>query len=82
MQKDSKFVIIKAIPLGGGKEIPVNTTIYRTHGVYYMDGGLLPEDYQEDFRRLVEHESRTGWNYLSPVRTRELYSEAGIDDGD
>ena len=49
MKQDKKFLVIKAIPIKGGKNIPVNTSIYRTHGVYYMDGGLLPNDYQKDF---------------------------------
>ena len=48
MKADKRFLVIKEIPLYGGKTIPVNTNIYRTHGVYYMDGGLLPEDFQED----------------------------------
>ena len=49
MKADKRFLVIKEIPLYGGKTIPVNTNIYRTHGVYYMDGGLLPEDFQEEF---------------------------------
>jgi hypothetical protein len=73
MKPDKKFLVIKAIPLYGGKTIPVNTVIYRTHGVYYMDGGLLPEDYQQDFDRLIETEETKRWNYLSPVITRTAY---------
>ena len=75
MQKNAQYVVIKAIPLGGGRQIPVNTSIYRTHGMYYMDGGLLSEAYQQDFDRLIEHESVAGWNYLSPVKTKTLYED-------
>lgn len=74
MKKDKRFLVIKAIPLADGKSIPVNTSIYRTHGVYYMDGGLLPRDYQEDFDMLIDHEEKNGWKYLSPVVTKTAYS--------
>lgn len=73
MKADKRFLVIKEIPLYGGKTIPVNTSIYRTHGVYYMDGGLLPEDFQEDFDALIEHEENTEWKYLSPVITRTAF---------
>ena len=73
MKEDKRFLVIKEIPIKGGKNIPVNTSIYRTHGVYYMDGGLLPNDYQKDFDVLIEHEEETGWKYLSPVRTRTAF---------
>lgn len=75
MQKNAQYVVVRPIPLGGGKEIPVNTAIYRTHGVYYMDGGLLSEAYQQDFDRLIEQESVNGWKYLSPVKTKTLYED-------
>ena len=63
---DKKYRVIKPIPLGGGDSIPVNTSIYEIHGNYYMDGGLLPADYQEDFYNLIKHEEKTGWKYLKP----------------
>jgi hypothetical protein len=64
--KDGKFVVVKPIPLAEGKSIRINTEIDRIHGNFYMDGGLLPLDYQQDFAKLVEHEMRTGWKYLRP----------------
>lgn len=67
MKADKRFLVIKEIPINGGKNIPINTSIYRTHGVYYMDGGLLPRDYQEDFDNLISYEEENGWNYLTPV---------------
>jgi hypothetical protein len=73
MKKDKRFLVIKEIPIKGGKNIPVNTSIYRTHDVYYMDGGLLPKDYQEDFDALIEHEENYGWKYLSPVITKTAF---------
>ena len=67
MKADKRILVIKEIPINGGKNIPINTSIYRTHGVYYMDGGLLPRDYQEDFDNLISYEEENGWNYLTPV---------------
>lgn len=75
MKKNAQYVVVKAIPISGGEEIPVNTSIYRTHGMYYMDGGLLSEAFQRDFDELIERETINGWNYLSPVRTRTLYDD-------
>jgi hypothetical protein len=79
MKKDTRFLVIKEIPIKGGKNIPVNTNIYRTHGVYYMDGGLLPKDYQEDFDALIEYEEEHGWNYLNPIITRTAYQNTKED---
>jgi hypothetical protein len=73
MKPDRKFLIIKEIPIKGGKNIPVNTRINRTHGVYYMDGGLLPRDYQEDFNNLIEYEETHGWKFLSPISEKIMF---------
>lgn len=64
--KDGKYIVVKPIPLGHGDSIKVNTDIDRIHGNFYMDGGLLPLDYQHDFEMLLTHELKTGWNYLRP----------------
>lgn len=64
--KDGRYVVIRPIPLGDGKSIKVNTDIDRVHGNFYMDGGLLPLEYQRDFTRLIEHEEKNGWYYISP----------------
>ena len=64
--KDGRFIVVKSIPLGGGDSIRVNTEIDRIHGNFYMDGGLLPLDFQQDFTKLVEREMKTGWKYLRP----------------
>ena len=69
MKKDCQFIVVKEIPLSEGGSIRVNTDIYRIHGNYYMDGGLLPPAYQEDFDKLVETEEKNGWKYLSPIKT-------------
>ena len=42
MKEDGQYIVIKEIPLSEGGSIKVNTDIYRMHGNYYMDGGLLP----------------------------------------
>ena len=67
--EDGRFIVVKPIPLGEGKTIKVNTEIDRIHGNFYMDGGLLPLDYQQDFTKLIEHEMKTGWKYVRPNNT-------------
>lgn len=74
MKPNKQYLVVKEIPINGGKNIPINTNIYRTHGVYYMDGGLLPKDYQEDFDMLIEHEETRGWKYLMPIVTKTVYN--------
>lgn len=70
MKEDKKFLIEKDILIDGGKSsIKKGSMLYRTHGVYYLDGGMLPMDYQEDFDNLVEYEYENGWYYLSPITT-------------
>lgn len=68
MLKDAKFVVATSIPLDkdGNHSIPKGTEITITHGCFYMNGGLLPKDYQEDFEMLVNREMKTGWKYLLP----------------
>lgn len=73
MKPDKRYVIIKSIPLIGGSVIPVNTLITRTHGMYYIEGGLMPESYQKDFDNLISHEEQNGWKYISPIREKEMF---------
>ena len=73
MKEDKKYEVLKAIPINGGKAIECGSMILRTHGVYYLNGGLLPKDYQEDFDTLIEHEEQNGWNYLCPVIEKRAF---------
>ena len=73
MKKDQRYVVIKQIPIGRDKFIPVNTDIYRMHGFYYMNGTLLTSDYQEDFDALIEREEKTGWEYIEQVNSRTMF---------
>jgi hypothetical protein len=41
--------------------------------VFYLDGGMLSKDYQQDFSGLVYAEEHTGWNYLRPVIVKEAW---------
>lgn len=79
MKEDKAYLVNKEIPLAGGKAIAKGTSITRTHGVYYMEGGLLPKDFQEDFDRLIEKEESTGWNYLVPVSTKRAFGNSKED---
>lgn len=72
MKKDAKYKILKDIPLRNGNVIKAGTDVYRTHGVYYLDSGLLPKDYQNDFDMLIDRESQRGWNYIAEFREKEL----------
>lgn len=66
--KDGKFVVIRDIPLSkdGKSAIKKGNELYLTHGVFYLNGGMLPGDYQEDFRMLLSNEMKNGWKYLCP----------------
>ena len=66
MKQDAQYIVVKDIPLREGGVIKINTDIYRMHGNYYMDGGLLPASYQEDFDKLIESEEKRGWKYIRP----------------
>lgn len=79
MKKDQHYVVIKDIPIGNGKVIPENTDINRIHGMYYMNGVILTNDYQEDFDNLIEHEEQYGWNYISPVKQRVMFKNEKED---
>jgi len=76
MKPDKEYTILKAIPLGNGKEIAKGTMITRTHGVYYMNGGLLPQDFQEDFDSLIEKEEYEGWNYICPIVKKRAFGNS------
>ena len=66
--KNSKYVVLKDIPLNkeGTKVIQKGNEVSVTHDCIYLNGGLLPPDYQEDFRILITNEEKNGWKYLHP----------------
>ena len=66
MVKEGKYTLVKDIPLGGDETIKAGTSIYLTEGVFYMEGGLLDQGFQEDFRNFLEQETKYGFNYLKP----------------
>lgn len=75
MEDNKTYEIIKNIPLRNGAQINAGSMLNKTHGVFYLDGGLLPRDYQEDFRQLVFAEENNGWNYLVPLRTKTAFTK-------
>ncbi len=75
MKIDAKYEVIKAIPITKEKNIPLGSMIYRRHGVYYMDGGLLPQNYQRNFDELIDYEEENGWYYLCPIKTIEAFKK-------
>ena len=77
MKADKRYEVIKDIPVNGGNsKISKGTLITRTHGVYYKDGVLLSQGYQEDFDALIEDEEYNGWNYLCPVSTKRAFGNS------
>lgn len=73
MNEDKVFDIVKTIPLKDGGSIPAGGKLTRTHGVYYLNGGMLPKEYQQDFDGLVKFEEKSGWKYLAPMVTRTAW---------
>ena len=53
--KDGKYIIVKDIPINGGKSvIPVNTEVTVVQGTVYTNVAVVSPDYQEDFKQLIE----------------------------
>ena len=73
MKQDKEYQVLKDIPINGGKAIEKGSMVTRTHGVYYLNGGMLPRDYQEDFDTLIETEEVTGWDYIVPVTKKRAF---------
>lgn len=79
MEENKVYDIVRNIPLKGGGMIAAGQQVTKTHGVFYLNGGMLPREYQEDFRGLVYAEENTGWNYLRPIVTRTAWSNSKED---
>ena len=79
MREDKQYVVIKSIPICGGKYIPVNSEISRIHGVFYLNGVILTNDYQEDFNLLIDSEEKDGWKYLSPIKQKVVFTNEKED---
>lgn len=77
---DNEFYeIVKNIPLKSGGIINKGGQLQKTHGVYYLNGGMLPPDYQADFAGLVYAEKMTGWNYLAPLKSKIAFQNSKED---
>ena len=79
MEENEIYDIVKDIPLKGGGKISKGQKLYKTHGVFYLNGGMLPKQYQQDFDGLVRAEEHTGWNYLVPVKTKTAWQNSKED---
>lgn len=79
MEENKVYDIVKNIPLKCGGMISSGKRISYIHGVFYLDGGMLSKDYQQDFRGLVYAEEHTGWNYLRPVIVKEAWKNGKED---
>lgn len=72
MKPDAKFKTIKDIPLMNGNVIKAGSNVYRVHGCYYLETGILPPSYQEDFEQLIEDDSKREPKYIVKMITKEL----------
>lgn len=79
MRQDQQYVVIKPIPLGRDKFIPVDTDINRIHGLYYMNGVILTDDYQQDFENLISREEVRGWEYITPIKQKTMFTNGKED---
>ena len=70
--KEGRYLINKNIPLDpkGEHVIEKGNELYLTAGVFYLNGTLLPKDYQYDFRELLKNETENGWNYVVPANPK------------
>ena len=70
--KEGRYIINKDIPLDakGEKKIGRGKELYLTNGVFYLEGTLLPKEYQMDFRELLKREAANGWNYVVPANPK------------
>ena len=70
--KEGRYIINKDIPLDakGEKKIARGRELYLTNGVFYLEGVLLPQEYQQDFRELLKKETKNGWNYVVPANPK------------
>lgn len=77
MGENKQYEIIKDIPLSsdGSVKIKAGKLLTYTHGVFYLDGGMLPQSYQEDFKQLIYAEECNGWNYLVPIKQKTAFTK-------
>ena len=70
--KEGRYIINKDIPLDakGEKKIDRGRELYLTNGVFYLEGVLLSQEYQQDFRELLKNETANGWNYVVPANPK------------
>lgn len=68
MKPDAKYVIVKDIHVEArNMTIKEGGVVTRTHGCYYLEGGLLDKYFQDQFDRLIDYEQQNGWKYLKKV---------------
>ena len=69
MKPDARYLIVKDIYVEDRDlTIKKGGLLTRTHGCYYLEGGLLDSYFQGQFDRLIDYEAENGFNYL-----KELY---------
>lgn len=67
MKSSGKFYIVKDIPLVGGGKIAKGEELYLVDDIFYLTGGMVGQEYQEDFMQLLKKEAKQGWKYLKPT---------------
>lgn len=65
MKPDAMYLIVNDIYVEEQKiTIKKGGLVTRTHGCYYLDGGLLDPYFQDQFDRLIDYETENGFKYL------------------
>lgn len=68
MKKDARYLIVKDIYVEErDMTIKHGGLVTRTHGCYYLDGGLLDRYFQDQFDRLIDYETENGFKYLKKL---------------
>lgn len=80
MVKDGRYEVVKDITLNTGKNLfKKGSIIYRTNGVYYLDGGLLSPWYQDYLKDFMKEEEEIGWEYVCPLKSTKAFKNGKED---
>lgn len=68
MKPDAKYIMAKDLYVEA-RDLTIHEggVLTRTHGCYYLEGGLLDRWFQDQFDRLTEYEDKNGYKYLKKI---------------
>lgn len=75
MITEGTYEVKKDIVLKDGTELfHKGDKIYMTHGMFYVDMGVLPQEYQAWLKDFFIEEDKIGWPYIGKITTKEWCS--------